>query len=132
MLVHNGALSRTSFALAMRRFFEKLDWTSLRRDDALIVARQPDMPPMAAVAVSKASAVVYIPTSLAGGSVLDLGRLGVKSVAGVEAEGFDPASGRALTITVTGEVSSPRVTVAPAFTAASRGQDWVVVIRKKE
>jgi len=51
----------------MRKFFEGLDWTNLRRDDSFVLGgpqKDPAKKPMAAVAENRAFAVVYMPVGV--------------------------------------------------------------------
>ena len=81
----------------MKKFFEAMAWTKLRRDDAFITAKpqggwKADQVPMAAVADDGSFAVAYLPDVAAGALGLDFGKL---KFAPAEGEAFvvDPVSG---------------------------------------
>lgn len=81
----------------MRRFFEKLDWMRLRRDDAFVLGEPENNParkPMAAVADNRSFAVVYVPRGVRQITV-DLPRVSGEGGA-VVVTAYDPASGNAL------------------------------------
>jgi hypothetical protein len=81
----------------MRRFFEKLDWMRLRRDDAFVLGEPENNParkPMAAVADNRSFAVVYVPRGVRQITV-DLPRISGEGGA-VVVTAYDPASGNAL------------------------------------
>lgn len=117
----------------MKKFIETLDWTNLRRDDALIVlegeALKPGNKPMAAVAVDGSWAVVYVPAYPNNAISPQLSRLKIPH-SEVDFQAYSAATGK--TLSLTRIESGALLGIKPLSEADEQSaQDWVLVIKKK-